>query len=150
MDEHEPIAADVATVHADSISKRKQLMAPKPTEARSSVLVQNLKTIAAALAREDVFTFQCLHPQSCARGPFAYTRVAGHLMGFCQGFFAAPEAGRDSRFGIVIHEVSHAALGTVDAGYGPNAGMKLAREEPERAANNADNYEYFVEFLPRR
>ena len=114
------------------------------------VLVQNLKTIAAALAREDVFTFQCLHPQSCARGPFAYTRVAGHLMGFCQGFFAAPEAGRDSRFGIVIHEVSHAALGTVDAGYGPDAGMKLAREEPERAANNADNYEYFVEFLPRR
>jgi peptidyl-Lys metalloendopeptidase len=114
------------------------------------VLVQNLKTIAAGLAREDVYTYQCLHPQSCARGPFAYTRTAGLVLGFCQGFFNAADSGRDSRFGIVIHEVSHAALGTIDAGYGPDAGMKLGREEPERAVQNADNYEYFVEFLPRR
>jgi peptidyl-Lys metalloendopeptidase len=115
-----------------------------------SVLVQNFQTIAAGLAREQVFAFQCLHPQSCARGPFAYARTAGYVLGFCQGFFDARDEGRDSRFGIMIHEVSHAALGTIDAGYGPNAGMKLAREEPHRAVNNADNYEYFVEFLPRR
>jgi len=30
--------------------------------------------------------------------------------------------------------------------YGRNAA--LARKEPDRAALNADNYEYFVEFLP--
>ncbi|MCX8134236.1 MAG: M35 family metallopeptidase [Roseococcus sp.] len=117
--------------------------APRP------VLAQNLKTIAAALAREDAFRFECLHPQACARGPLAYTRPAGLVMGFCQGFFAAPDEGRDSRFGIVIHEASHAALGTVDAGYGPEAALKLALKEPGRALGNADNYEYFVEFLPR-
>ncbi|WP_027284043.1 M35 family metallopeptidase [Rubritepida flocculans] len=116
--------------------------APRP------VLAQNLKTIAAALAREDAFRFECLHPQACAPGPLAYTRPVGLVMGFCAGFFAAPEAGRDSRFGIVIHEASHAAIGTVDAGYGPEAALKLALKTPERALNNADNYEYFVEFLP--
>jgi hypothetical protein len=116
--------------------------APRP------VLAQNLKTIAAVRAREDAFRFECLHPQACARGPLAYTRPAARVMGFCAGFFAAPEAGRDSRFGIVIHEASHAALGTVDAGYGPEAALKLARQDSAQALANADNYEYFVEFLP--
>jgi len=34
--------------------------------------------------------------------------------------------------------------------YGRSAALALARKEPDRAALNADNYEYFVEFLPER
>jgi hypothetical protein len=33
--------------------------------------------------------------------------------------------------------------------YGQQAARQLAAKDPERAIRNADNFEYFVEFLPR-
>ena len=49
---------------------------------------------------------------------------------------------------MVVHEVSHLVLGTRDAAYQPRGAEALAKDEPRVAAMNADNYEYFVEFLP--
>jgi peptidyl-Lys metalloendopeptidase len=57
--------------------------------------------------------------------------------------------GFDNRWGILIHEASHLAAGTQDFVYGPRAALLLAKQDPERAALNADNYEYFVESLGR-
>jgi hypothetical protein len=57
--------------------------------------------------------------------------------------------GTDSRWGILIHEASHLAANTRDHAYRPNGALMLAKENPARAAENADNYEYFVETLPR-
>jgi peptidyl-Lys metalloendopeptidase len=49
---------------------------------------------------------------------------------------------------VLIHEASHIAGGTRDHVYGPQAAAVLAKQDPVRAAENADNYEYFVETLP--
>ena len=47
----------------------------------------------------------------------------------------------------MIHELSHLAAHTQDHAYSrPNARM-LAMKQSNRAANNADSYEYFCETL---
>jgi peptidyl-Lys metalloendopeptidase len=56
--------------------------------------------------------------------------------------------GTDSRWGILIHEASHLAANTRDHAYRPTGALRLAKDNPARAAENADNYEYFVETLP--
>jgi len=53
----------------------------------------------------------------------------------------APERGRDSKPGVIIHEASHLILGTSDHAYGGNI-YRLDRNE---AIENADTYEYAAE-----
>ena len=52
-----------------------------------------------------------------------------------------------SRFGAVIHELTHLAAHTQDHAYGRTNARTLALKEGTRAANNADTYEYFCETL---
>jgi hypothetical protein len=53
--------------------------------------------------------------------------------------------------GVILHEVSHNTIGTTDiveAGqtmYGPNLCAWLARSNPDKTADNADNYRLFCE-----
>jgi peptidyl-Lys metalloendopeptidase len=79
----------------------------------------------------------------------AYAAAGRGLLGLCPAFFRASLTGFDSRWGILVHEVTHLAAGTRDHAYGRRAAAVLAKDEPERAAQNADNYEYFLETLPR-
>jgi hypothetical protein len=70
---------------------------------------------------------------------------------------AAPRAsvsGTDSLGGVLIHELSHHLCGTADEvmpgtvntkAYGQNKCTTLAAQAPNKAINNADNYEYFCE-----
>ncbi len=74
---------------------------------------------------------------------------ANGAMGFCSLFFRARSDGYDSAAGIVIHEVSHAAARTRDIAYSVRGAAVLAKDDPSGAAQNADNYEYFVESLRR-
>ena len=71
------------------------------------------------------------------------------MLGLCPPYFRARMDGVDSRWGILIHEASHIAANTRDHVYRPNGALALAKEDATRAAENADNYEYFVETLPR-
>lgn len=85
------------------------------------------------------------------RGAFAFVYpLELHDIYLCPSFFAAPLFGTDSRAGTIVHELSHftALLGTVDHVYGQDAAATLAVRDPERAADNADNYEYFAENTP--
>jgi peptidyl-Lys metalloendopeptidase len=68
----------------------------------------------------------------------------------CNSFWAAPNAGTDSRAGTIIHELSHFSVvaGTNDYAYGKTAARNLARTNPSRAVRNADNHEYFGENTP--
>ena len=50
---------------------------------------------------------------------------------------------------LVPTEVSHAAARTRDVAYSIRGAAILAKDDPVSAANNADNYEYFVESLRR-
>ncbi len=110
---------------------------------------RNLVIIADYLARQRPPQIACNSPNMCPRGRFAYTMNATGAMGFCELFFNARSDGWDSRAGIVIHEVSHAAARTRDVAYSVRGAAVLAKDDPASAAINADNYEYFVESLRR-
>lgn len=58
--------------------------------------------------------------------------------------------GTDSRAGTLVHEMSHfnVIANTDDHEYGQVAARRLARKNPNKAVNNADNYEYYAENTP--
>jgi hypothetical protein len=71
-----------------------------------------------------------------------------NTISLCTRFFKAGNEGTDARYGVIIHEISHIVIGTRDHAYGPPNARALAQRDPVLAANNADNFEYFVETLP--
>jgi peptidyl-Lys metalloendopeptidase len=70
----------------------------------------------------------------------------------CKAFWAAPNAGTDSRGGTLIHETSHfnVTAGTDDVVYGQSGAKSLAISDPDQALNNADSHEYFAENTPNQ
>jgi peptidyl-Lys metalloendopeptidase len=64
-------------------------------------------------------------------------------------FFDAPPGKFNSKFGVIIHEMTHFTLAgaTNDIVYGLDGAKDLAATNPIAARRNADNYEYFVEAL---
>jgi len=68
----------------------------------------------------------------------------------CGAFWSAPMTGTDSKAGTLVHEMSHfnVIAGTNDWAYGQTAAAKLARSNPTKALDNADNHEYFAENNP--
>jgi hypothetical protein len=86
-----------------------------------------------------------------AQGQIAGTyRVdEGQVIGVCPLFFRAGMQGTGTRWGILVHEATHVAAETHDHAYGRAASLALARTDGPRAAENADNYQFFVEGLAR-
>jgi len=91
-------------------------------------------------------------PYACDDEPnvFAYVYPSDktHTIYVCGAFWKAPVSGGfDTRAGTLIHELSHFddICDTNDWVYGVNGAKNLARTNPDRAVNNADNYEYFCE-----
>ena len=117
--------------------------------ARRKLVQVNLALTAAALQPETRPALRCdAEAQRCGRA-FASANPYTRTVNFCPSFFQRGNDGHDSRFGVVVHEVSHIAAGTRDAAYQHAHAEALAKDEPVVAATNADNYEYFVETLPR-
>ncbi|MBR0680968.1 hypothetical protein GXW74_10760 [Roseomonas eburnea] len=108
-----------------------------------------LELTAQRLASTEGLDIRCNDPASCPGGRFAYARERDLVLGVCPPFFRARMDGTDSRWGILIHEATHIAANTRDHVYRPNGALALAKEDGMRAAENADNFEYFVETLPR-
>lgn len=119
------------------------------------VLVDHYRLIREALDQRAALDLRCEDRRVCGDGGtfayvvFAHAQRPRPTMGFCGAYFAAERTGQDNRGGIVIHEVSHWVLNTRDAEYQPRGAQDLAKDEPHVAAMNADNYEYFAEFMPR-
>jgi len=105
-----------------------------------------LAAVDRRLAAPESFTVSC-NDNLCRQGPMAYTVPHESRMGFCTGFFRARLTGEDSRSGTVIHELTHLAARTQDHMYGRTRTRSLSTKQPDMAANNADNYEYFIETL---
>jgi len=90
----------------------------------------------------------------CGSGVFAFvyptdSTLTVHL---CSAFWSAsPTPAFDSQPGTLVHEMSHfrVVAGTQDFAYGTSAAQNLARTNPARAIQNADNHEYFSESQPR-
>ncbi|KAH7332650.1 hypothetical protein B0J17DRAFT_678371 [Rhizoctonia solani] len=85
-------------------------------------------------------------------GIYAYVIIPGHFkeVYLCGAFWRAPMEGTDSKAGTIIHEASHFPeyAGTADHVYGQGGCRDLARNDPNRAAMNADSHEYFAENTP--
>ncbi len=114
-------------------------------DASRKVIGMTLELTAARLADVTDLDIRCNDPAGCPGGRFAYAREL--VLGLCAPYFRARMDGTDARWGILIHEASHIAANTRDHAYRPNGALTLAKENASRAAENADNYEYFVETL---
>jgi hypothetical protein len=119
----------------------------------AGAIAKNFRAISRGLDdREPRLAYECNRAESCRGQTFAYVRWSGNareVMGLCPAFFRAARTGQDSQGGIIVHEMSHLALGTRDHAYQPSRVHALAKENPAAAQMNADSYEYFAEFLPR-
>ena len=119
----------------------------------AGAIAKNFRAISRGLdEREPRLAYECNRTESCRGQTFAYVRWGGNareVMGVCATFFRAARTGQDSQGGIILHEMSHLALGTRDHAYQPARVHALAKENPAAAQMNADSYEYFAEFLPR-
>jgi len=84
-------------------------------------------------------------------GTYAYVyRTQPYKIYVCGAFWGAPNTGTDSKAGTLIHEMSHfnVVASTEDHAYGQSAAKSLARSNPTKALDNADNHEYFAENNP--
>lgn len=93
------------------------------------------------------YEFTC-DGDDCEPGDFGYVYPCTPCKIYlCGGFFSADLTGTDSKMGVLIHEASHFKDngGTDDHEYGCEDSCELAETDPEKAKDNADNYEYFVE-----
>jgi len=83
---------------------------------------------------------------------YVYPTDSTKRVHMCGVFWRAPTTKlvRDSQPGTIIHELSHFAdqFGTSDVAYGTTAIQGLARSEPGRARDNADNIEAYAEYVP--
>ncbi|BEL12088.1 M35 family metallo-endopeptidase [Actinoplanes sichuanensis] len=86
-----------------------------------------------------------------AASPYmAYVYQAEHYVIYLgRGYWPAAATGWDSKAGTLIHESSHFNVngGADDHVYGLAEGQQLARTDPNRAVDNADNIEHFAESL---
>lgn len=119
----------------------------------AGAIAKNFRAISRGLdEREPRLSYECNRAESCRGQTFAYVRWGGNareVMGVCPAYFRAARTGQDSQGGIILHEISHLALGTRDHAYQPARAEALAKDDPAAAQMNADSYEYFAEFLPR-
>ncbi|KXN83042.1 Peptidyl-Lys metalloendopeptidase [Leucoagaricus sp. SymC.cos] len=94
------------------------------------------------------FTYDC----TCAKGDvfaYVYPDNFGHIY-LCGAFWRAPNTGTDSKGGTLVHEAAHFIVngGASDHVYGQDGCKSLATSDPDRAVDNAESYEYFVENNP--
>ncbi|MBR0671241.1 M35 family metallopeptidase [Neoroseomonas soli] len=119
----------------------------------AGAIAKNFRAISVGLdQRESRLVYECNRTDACRGSTFAYVRWGGNareVMGLCPAYFSAARSGQDSQGGIIVHEMSHLALGTRDHAYQPRGAEALAKDDPAAAQMNADSYEYFTEFLPR-
>jgi len=94
------------------------------------------------------YRMYCMH-KDCGAGVYAYVypNDSTYTVYACSGYHNAPACAYDSKPGTIIHELSHfsSVAGTQDYAYGTTACQNLARTDPARATNNADNHEYMAE-----
>lgn len=123
------------------------------TQDREDIVRSNIsKLVSGALLLRP--NYSC-HPQAgvskqCTEGAYAYVYSETSSIHLCDSFWGMPEIGIDSKYGTILHELSHLhyVSDTEDHCYGakgPDTCLELAVNNPDKAVQNADNYQYFFE-----
>ena len=82
----------------------------------------------------------------CGRGHvWGYTFHGSRSIWLCVAFWTSPFTGNNSQAGTFVHEHSHASANTEDHDYSEAFCSLMAKEDPDLAIDNADNYEFFAE-----
>lgn len=116
------------------------------TSSRWSTATSHFVKIDDALDTKPL-VFDC----GCTSSAYAYVYPSQpYKVYLCNAFWSAPLSGTDSKGGTIVHELSHfnVVAGTDDHAYGQTAAKNLAKSNPSRALDNADNHEYFAENTP--
>lgn len=119
------------------------------SSSRYNTVKSHYNLINSAL-NSSTITYDCYCTPSAASA-YAYVYPnQPYIIHLCNAFWSAPATGTDSKAGTIIHEMSHFTVngGTDDHAYGQTSAKNLARTNPTRATDNADNHEYFSENTP--
>lgn len=117
-------------------------------EAAHQTVKDNFNNIQTVFNTEMVngkgLVFNCQGPE-CKENYYAYVYPTGNTIYLCQTYWNVGMGGYDSQADTLVHEVSHfnSVAETNDYRYGQCPSQDLARNYPQKAANNADNYGYF-------
>jgi hypothetical protein len=106
--------------------------------------VKSTYTKVKSRMENTAFTYN-LKGEGCRSGTYAYTTKGGSTVWLCDLFWSASDLGVDSKAGTIVHEHSHASADTDDIAYGQTKAKQLAKDDPDRATKNADNFEYYAE-----
>jgi hypothetical protein len=84
----------------------------------------------------------------CEIDDYAYVSVENekYEIHLCDQFFLTEDETKfNSTMGTIIHELTHIVGNTNDYEYGEDDCVILAQNDPEKAIENADNYEFYCE-----
>jgi peptidyl-Lys metalloendopeptidase len=110
-------------------------------------VTKNFDEIYEALHKRVVF--DCTG-QGCDPNWVAFvSKKNPYVIHICPLFWTTPDAGTDSKPGVIIHEVSHfnCVANTEDFAYNTSNCQYLANRNVDQAVQNADSHEYFAESL---
>ena len=97
--------------------------------------------------RSDTITYK-FKSKACEDRMFGFTFWGTRTIYLCKAYEEAPTfAAYDSKMSTIVHELTHALANVDDVIYGYGKCKELAKSDPNSAANNADNYNYFVATL---
>ena len=116
-------------------------------KARYDTVLKHYTDISNMLNSEVTYEFDFTSGSKCKGDMFAYTYYGLRTIWLCDKYLNAPQFGKDCKFGVLIHEWSHAFSDTNDNAYGQTACRDLATTDTNKAINNADSHEYFTEEL---
>jgi peptidyl-Lys metalloendopeptidase len=122
-------------------------------ETRQKTVTEGFQKIYDAFENKNI-SFDCgtcKEDTSLYDSTYAYVYPSSQYQVYlCGAFWSSETTGTDTQAGTLVHEVSHFSVvaGTDDHAYGPEDAKNLAKNSPEKAINNAENYDYFAENNP--
>jgi peptidyl-Lys metalloendopeptidase len=95
-------------------------------------------------------TYDCYCEANMSQAYAYVTATQPYRIHLCGAYWAAPVTGSNSKAGTIFHELTHFTVigDTRDYVYGQYYSRNLARNNPQLAVWNADNYGYFFENTP--
>lgn len=115
-----------------------------PPNTRFENVCDNYNLMNGLMQGPIIYNFDDPH-KICSASTLAYTSFGSDTIYCCPAYETLPTTGTDTKPGTILHEYTHKSINTEDYVYGTQNCHNLARTNPDKAINNADNYEYFSE-----